>query len=44
MPLHDKSAEIEVVLNEAHDSIMTGNATLDEGIAEMNVRVQEILE
>ncbi len=43
MPLHEKSADIEIVLNEAHDNIMTGNSTIDEGIEQMNTRVQEIL-
>ena len=43
MPLHDKSAEIEVVLNEFHDQIMTGNMSVDEGLAEMGRRVDEVL-
>lgn len=43
MPLSDKSSDIEIVLNECHDNIMTGNATIDEGILDMNTRVQEIL-
>ncbi|MNM61482.1 Lactose-binding protein precursor [compost metagenome] len=43
MPLHEKSADIEVILNEAHDNIMTKNATIDEGIADMEKRVQEAL-
>ncbi|WP_230193336.1 sugar ABC transporter substrate-binding protein [Paenibacillus sp. CECT 9249] len=43
MPLHEKSADIEVILNEAHDSIMTKNATVDEGLADMKTRVQLIL-
>ncbi|GAA0134891.1 sugar ABC transporter substrate-binding protein [Paenibacillus sp. YSY-4.3] len=43
MPLHEKSADIEVILNEAHDSIMTKNATIDKGLADMNTRVQLIL-
>ena len=43
MPLHDKSAEIEVVLNEFHDQIMTGNIGVDEGLAEMGARVDEVL-
>lgn len=43
MPVHDKSAEIEVVLNEAHDAIMTGAKTIDEGIAYMNEEVGKIL-
>lgn len=43
MPLHEKSADIETVLNQAHDNIMTENVTIDEGIAEMNEGVQAIL-
>ncbi|WP_110930129.1 ABC transporter substrate-binding protein [Paenibacillus bouchesdurhonensis] len=43
MPLHEKSADIEVILNEAHDSIMTKNATIDKGLADMNTRVQLII-
>ncbi len=43
MPLHDKSAEIEVVLNEFHDQIMTGNMRVDEGLAEMGRRVDQVL-
>ncbi|MDD4368681.1 MAG: extracellular solute-binding protein [Oscillospiraceae bacterium] len=43
MPLSEDSAEIEVVLNEVHDSIMTENISIDDGIAEMNERVTEIL-
>ncbi|MDR1373816.1 MAG: extracellular solute-binding protein [Treponema sp.] len=43
MPMHDKSADIEIVLNEAHDSIMTGNSSIAQGIKEMNDRVKKIL-
>jgi multiple sugar transport system substrate-binding protein len=43
MPLHEKSADIEIVLNEAHDSIMTGNSPISQGIKEMNDRVGKIL-
>ncbi len=43
MPLHDKSAEIEVVLNEFHDQIMTGNMSIDDGLTEMGRRVDEVL-
>ena len=43
MPLTDKASEIETVLNEEHDAIMTGAETVDEGIANMNERVQEVL-
>ncbi|MDR2257654.1 MAG: sugar ABC transporter substrate-binding protein [Treponema sp.] len=43
MPLHEKSADIEIVLNEAHDAIMTGNSTIAQSIKEMNSRVAAIL-
>ncbi|MDR1468342.1 MAG: sugar ABC transporter substrate-binding protein [Spirochaetaceae bacterium] len=43
MPLHEKSADIEIVLNEVHDAVMTGNTTVQAGIQEMNERVGKIL-
>lgn len=43
MPMHDKSADIETVLNECHDNIMTKNTTIDQAITDMNTRVAEIL-
>ncbi|MDF2938570.1 MAG: sugar transporter substrate-binding protein, partial [Paenibacillaceae bacterium] len=43
MPLHEKSAEIEVVLNEVHDNIMTKNVTIDKGLSDMKTRVQAVL-
>jgi multiple sugar transport system substrate-binding protein len=43
MPLHEKSADIEVVLNECHDGIMTKNTTVSAGITQMNERVGKIL-
>jgi multiple sugar transport system substrate-binding protein len=43
MPLHEKISDIEIVLNEAHDAIMTGNSTIAQGIKEMNDRVGAIL-
>lgn len=43
MPVSNKSSEIETVLNEVHDNIMTGNCTVDEGIAAMNEKVSAIL-
>jgi multiple sugar transport system substrate-binding protein len=42
-PLHERIAEIETVLNEAHDDIMTGNISVADGIRQMNSRVQQIL-
>jgi multiple sugar transport system substrate-binding protein len=38
-----KAAEIEVVLNRAHDAIMTDSISIDDGIAQMNEDVQAIL-
>jgi multiple sugar transport system substrate-binding protein len=43
MPLHPKAAEIEVVLNQNHDNIMTNNISVDEAIAKMNKDVTKIL-
>ncbi len=43
MPLHEKSAEIETVLNDGHDYIMTETKTIEEGIAYMNEEVSKIL-
>lgn len=43
MPLHEKSSDIELVLNECHDDIMTGNKSIDEAIQDMNQRVSDIL-
>ena len=31
------------MLNEAHDNIMTGNMTVDEGIADMEQKVAAVL-
>ncbi len=42
MPVHAKSSEIETILNEGHDNIMTEGSTIDEGIEEMNEGVQAI--
>lgn len=43
MPLHEKSAEIEVVLNQVHDEIMTNNISVDAGLAKMSSEVTKIL-
>jgi multiple sugar transport system substrate-binding protein len=42
-PVYDKAADIQTVLNEAHDAIMFKNVTVDAGIKQMNDRVQAIL-
>ncbi len=43
MPVNAKNSEIETVLNEDHDAIMTGGMSVDEGIAQMNEKVSAIL-
>lgn len=43
MPVHEKSSEIETILNDAHDNIMTGNITIEDGIEEMNEQVSAVL-
>ncbi len=43
MPVHPKAPQIEVALNRIHDSIMTKNETVEDGIAEMNKTVGNII-
>ncbi|TPW31689.1 sugar ABC transporter substrate-binding protein [Martelella alba] len=43
MPVNLKAADIEVVLNRAHDSIMTDNISVEDGLKEMNDGVQQVL-
>lgn len=43
MPMTIHAADMETVLNAAHDNIMTENVTVEEGIEEMNEGIQEIL-
>jgi multiple sugar transport system substrate-binding protein len=42
MPVDPKAPQIEVVLNRAHDEIMTENISVDDGLAEMTKGVAEI--
>lgn len=42
MPVSPLAPQIEVVLNRAHDEIMTDNISIDDGLAEMNTGVAEI--
>ena len=42
MPVSTLAPQIEVVLNRAHDAIMTDNMSIDDGIAEMNKGVSEL--
>lgn len=43
MPVHEKSSDIEVILNLYHDAIMTDNTSIEDGIADMNTEVQALL-
>ncbi len=43
MPMHEYAADISVALDAGHDNIMTLNATIEEGIAQMNEEVGAIL-
>lgn len=40
MPVSDKSADIDLILTEEHELIMTGEKSLDAGLAEMSKRVK----
>ena len=42
MPVSPRAPQIEVVLNRAHDAIMTDNTSIDDGLAEMTKGVAEI--
>ena len=42
MPVTPLAPKIDLVLNQAHDAIMTGSETIDQGIAEMNKGVAEL--
>lgn len=42
MPVSPKAPQIEVVLNRAHDAIMTDSTSIEDGLAEMNKGVSEI--
>lgn len=43
MPLHDKAGEIEVVLNQAHDEIMTESISISDGLKKMGTEIDKIL-
>ncbi len=40
MPVSDKSSDIDVILNEEHELVMSGEKSIDKGIEEMNDRVR----
>ncbi len=43
MPLHDKAGQIETVLNQYHDAIITNNISIDEGLKKMAEEVTKVL-
>ena len=43
MPLHDKAGQIETVLNQWHDAIITENVSVEEGLKKMTEEVQKVL-
>jgi multiple sugar transport system substrate-binding protein len=43
LPMHDKAAVIEKILNEEHELIMVESNTIDVGLANMGRRVKEAL-
>ena len=44
MPLHDKAGQIETVLNQYHDAIITNNISIDDGLKKMAEDVQKVLD
>jgi multiple sugar transport system substrate-binding protein len=40
MPVNEKSSDVDLILNEEHELIMTGDKTVDAGLAEMGKRVR----
>jgi multiple sugar transport system substrate-binding protein len=43
MPIHERLADIEVILNEEHDAIMTKNKSVADGLKAMTDRVGRVL-
>jgi len=43
LPMHPHVGEVEQILNEEHELIMTGSVSVEEGVAEMTSRISEIL-
>jgi multiple sugar transport system substrate-binding protein len=44
LPMHPKVGEIEQILNEEHDLIMTNSVSVQQGLDEMSSRVSKVLE
>ncbi len=43
MPFNIKAGEVEIVMNEEHTEIMSGTKTIEQGLADMSSRVEQIL-
>lgn len=43
LPMHEKVSEVEQILNEEHDLIMTNSVSVEDGIEEMTSRLSEVL-
>ncbi|MBN1563565.1 MAG: sugar ABC transporter substrate-binding protein [Anaerolineae bacterium] len=43
LPMHENVGEIEQILNEAHDLIMTRSVSVEDGLAEASERVSDVL-
>lgn len=41
MPVSDKTSDIDQILKEEHEMIMSGEKSVDEGIKEMDKRVKD---
>ena len=44
LPMHPQVGEIEQILNEEHELIMTNSLSVEEAIEEINSRIGEVLE
>lgn len=44
LPMHPKVGEVEQILNEEHDLIMTSSVSVQDGLEEMTSRISEVLE
>ncbi|MBI5960336.1 MAG: sugar ABC transporter substrate-binding protein [Chloroflexi bacterium] len=44
LPMHPNVGEVEQILNEEHELIMTTSLSVDEGLEEMTSRIDEVLE
>ena len=43
LPMHPQVGEVEQILNEEHELIMTNSLSVEEGLAETTSRISEVL-